>query len=606
VSATVYVVVCMDTEGPCLDADNPELLPSWEALDRAVDKLFDESFRLRHKDPHGGSLRFGWFFLTWTGFATNPRGRALGYHSVRDHYLARWRDALERWGDEQCWHYHQPPASGIGNEWGLDWSVSREYERILSRQLLDREWWPAAFRAGGTIMGAEASRWVDSWFPVDYTNRAPVSVPGIAEWSGGVPEWRLYHPSVEDPRVAGTGHRLMARCLDLRTGAYVLQEADVVEAFERARAGDPAVLSCFEHDYRDIEGRLDEFAEIVTSVAARYDDVDWRFAAPVEAVRGYLGAPRQRPLALEALEVGDDVRIWSSEPVHQSLPWIAVDDDETPLAVADVLRVDATTWRWRRPERLRGRDVVIGASTHLGESGITRIAARTTGWRPSPRRPNSIWEHSTAYAESSFARAAGAEPEMDSAAQARELLAPLVAPGATVLDVGSAGGHLARALAPLRVEYHGIDPFRRAVEAGRATLGLPPGRLRALALEELPPDERYDAVVSLSTLLYFADFREPLAQMGRAAERVLVVRSSFDDVAATRYAEDVLLAPGAGTMRAYFNVFAREDVEEFLVAEGFDVRWVEDRRQRDRFGGAPEVVGGVPLSYEFLVAERHA
>ena len=57
-------------------------------------------------------------------------------------------------------------------------------------------------------------------------------------------------------------------------------------------------------------------------------------------------------------------------------------------------------------------------------------------------------------------------------------------------------------------------------------------------------------------------------------------------------------------MRAYFSVFARGDVEAFLRDEGFSVQWVEDRRQRDRFGGEPEVVGGIPLPYEFLVAER--
>ena len=43
-------------------------------------------------------------------------------------------------------------------------------------------------------------------------------------------------------------------------------------------------------------------------------------------------------------------------------------------------------------------------------------------------------------------------------------------------------------------------------------------------LEELPVDERYDAVVSLSTLLYFPDFHQPLEAMARAARRLLVVR----------------------------------------------------------------------------------
>jgi hypothetical protein len=57
-------------------------------------------------------------------------------------------------------------------------------------------------------------------------------------------------------------------------------------------------------------------------------------------------------------------------------------------------------------------------------------------------------------------------------------------------------------------------------------------------------------------------------------------------------------------MRAYFSIFSRGEVEAFLGAEGFNVEWLPDRRQQERFGGEPEVVGGIPLPYEFLLAER--
>ena len=116
--------------------------------------------------------------------------------------------------------------------------------------------------------------------------------------------------------------------------------------------------------------------------------------------------------------------------------------------------------------------------------------------------------------------------------------------------------------------------------------------------------ERYDAVVSLSTLLYAPDFRLPLEAMARAARRLLLLRSSFADETELRYLADPLLEPGFEGMRAYFSVFSRREVEDFLRAEGFDVEWIEDRRQRERFGGEPEVVAGIPLPYEFVLAER--
>jgi len=617
---SVQVVFCMDTEGPCVDPANPELLRSWPLVDTAMDKLFAADFRARYPDPSGGVLRIGWFFLTWTGFATNPRARDFGYHRVRDHYVERWGERIEHYGDEHCWHYHHPAASGVGNEWGLDWGASREHDEIVSRQLLERDWFSAAFRAGGTILTNEASRWVDSWFPIDYSNRAPLVLPGLVDWSTAPADWSVYHPSPEDFRRPGAGRRTMARTLDLVTGEHTFGEDDLVPAFERARSGWPAIVSVFDHDYRDIAERVDSFRGLVTEVAARYPDVHWRYAAPSEAVRQYVGAPRGEEPFVEAAPTRDGgLAIWTSAPIHQSIPWLATRDAAGSVAHVEegLVRVDATHWRWwPSASAADWHEAAVGVSTPLGASATARVAAGDgpadsflrRPLRPHAARPRSIWEHSTIFPASVVARGSGVAPEMDSVRQAVEWLAPRLEPGSTVLDVGSAGGHLARSL-PEGVEYHGIDSYARAIEIARVVLedaGVPRERLRALAVEDLPPDERYDAVVSLSTLLYSPRFELPLEAMARAARHWLVVRSSFGDETEVRYLPDVLLEPPFQSLRAYFNVYGRAEVEAFLVAEGFRVEWREDQRQREHFGGDPEVVGGIELPYSFLFAERVA
>lgn len=617
-TASVQVVVCMDTEGPCADPGNPELLGTWPLVDAAMDKLFAPGFRARYPDPAGGQLKMGWFFLTWTGFRTNPRRRAFGYHAVRDHYLERWGDRIAACGDEQAWHYHHPAASGIGNEWGLDWSFGREYEQILSRQILERGWFPSCYRAGGTIEDAVSSRWVDAWFPVDYSNRAPVCLPGLVDWSTGVAEWGLYHPSPEDFRRPGAGRRRLARTLDLVTGAHVLSESDVEEAFARAAAGRTAILSVFDHDYRDIEGRLDDFRALVQRVSSRYPAVPWRYAAPLQAVWAAVGAPRPRRLELDAAAVDGAVHIWSSEPVHQSIPWLAVRTcgGEVLHVEEGLERLDERRWRWTPAGGLDWVEAGLGVSTDLGASAVARLSPEDgpaaaflrQPLQRHPTRPWSIWEHSKLFPQLSVGRAAGEAVEMDSVRQALDILQPQLVAGATLLDVGCAAGHLARSLPP-GVEYYGIDPYERAIEIGRLLLGregLPPERLRALALEELPPDEVFDLVVCLSTLYFFPDFRLPLEIMARAARSRLVVRASFGERTEVRYLPDVLLEQPFHAMRAYFGIFSRDDVEAFLAGEGFRVQWVEDRRQRERFGGRPEPVGGIDLPYEFLVAERIA
>jgi methyltransferase family protein len=615
----VEVVFCMDTEGPCADPDKPDLLATWDAVDAAMDKLFDGSFRARHPDSSGGVLKIGWFFLTWTGFTTNPRARAFGYHAVRDHYLERWGETLRELGDEQHWHYHHPPASGVGNEWGLDWGVGDEYARILSRQALERQWFPACHRAGGTIMDNHSSRWVDAWFPVDYSNRAPLDLGGLVDWSSGVAEWSLYHPSPEDFRSQGIGRRRMARCLDLQTDVHALIESDVVEAFERAESGKPALLACFDHDYRDIADRVDAFRELVVSVASRYPNIGWHYAAPLEAVHRYLDVPAPPRLELDVAHHGGAVHVRSSAPLFQSIPWLTVrtSDDEVVHVESDIVRLDPTRWRFTPPAELSWEELAVAGSTDLGATSVAVIGPddgpgslflrRRT--EESPILPRSIWDHSKYFVELCVARASGEAPEMDAVRQAVELLAPLLEPGMSVLDVGCAAGHLQRSFDRFGVEYHGIDLCSRAVEIGRLfgeERGMPASSVRAIPLEELPTSEHYDAVVCLSTLAFFPAFELPLEAMARAAERWLVVRASFGDETETRYLPDVLLEEGFQTLRAYMNVYSKRDVEMFLEREGFRVEWLEDARQRDRFNGRPEIVGGVELPYEFLFAERIA
>ncbi|MGQ0732911.1 MAG: class I SAM-dependent methyltransferase [Acidobacteriota bacterium] len=615
--ASVQIVLCMDTEGPCADPGRPELLATWAAVDRAMDRLFDPGFRARFPDRTGGHLRIGWFFLTWSGFTTNPRQRAMGYHAVRDHYCGRWGAAITRFGDEHCWHYHHPAASGVGNEWGLEWRQPREYDQILSRQILERDWFPACYRAGGTIMDNESSRWVDAWFPIDYSNRAPVQVPGLVDWSTGPAEWALYHPSPEDFRQPGTGRRRMARTLDLETHISLLSDADISQAFERAAAGRRALLAVFDHDYRDIADRLDQFRSRVAEVAARYPDVCWQYAAPIEAVRRYLEAAPPRPLRIEAMRRGASVWVWTSEPIHQSVPWLSVQmrDGSVQHVAEGLTRVDQTHWRWDPPPEREWVAAGFGASTDLGTSATVRITPSDEGPRgfgdsvveSDGRHPRSIWQHSTLFPELCVERASGDAPETDSVAQAVAWLGPRLAPGMRVLDAGCAAGHAWHTLRPLGIEYHGVDASGRAIDIGRSALwraGLTADRLRALDIIDLPPAERYDAVLCLNTLLYFPDFRQPLEALARAADRWLVVRASFGDRTEVRYLPDVLLAPGFETLRAYFSIFGRADVEAFLAAEGFELEWQADRRQTEKFGGQPEVVGGIAIPYEFLLAQR--
>jgi SAM-dependent methyltransferase len=320
---------------------------------------------------------------------------------------------------------------------------------------------------------------------------------------------------------------------------------------------------------------------------------------------------------LNALRYGQTVAIWSSEPLNVSSPWVATRTQGEPdevLAVAPT-QLSATRWSWSVPDHLSRSELVVGGANSAGQSAETPIvdlAERTARILPTPLwidpvHPNAITEYSEIFARSCVLRSTGQAPEQDSAAQVKELLGQRLQPGCSVLDVGCAGGHTWCSLRELGLDYFGIDPYTRAIEIGRLILGgqgLPTERLRDIRLEDLPGDERYDAVICLSTLLYFPMFHEPLALMSRAAKKWLIVRSSFDDETAIRYLPDILLEPRYERLHAYFNIYSRDEVRRFLEARGFSVAWHRDRRQTDKFEGAPESVGGIELPYEFLVARR--
>lgn len=608
----------MDTEGPCDDPGNPELLKDWDQVDKAMDKLFDDGFRFGYPDSDGNGLKFGWFFLTWTGFSTNPRNRDFGYHKVRDHYLENWGKELEKYGDEQCWHYHHPAESRIGNEWGLDWSLCQEFEQVISRQILERNWFPVCFRAGGTIMDNQSSRWVDTWFPVDYSNRAPLTIKGLVDWKEARDDWGLYHPDSENFTHAGNGNRIMARCLDLMTGEYVLDDEEIHKAFKNAAVGQETVLSVFDHDYRDIAERIESFCRNVSRIAAEYPQVKWQYSGPVEGVRNSVGIRTSNGLKINALLDNDRIHIWTSGEVFQHIPWIAVEDSAGDVihCQENILKVSPTEWIWHIPETLEWKKVGIAASDYDGFSDCITVLPAEAPLRQffedsmseHPRYPNHIEYHSKAFPSSCLERARELAVPMDAVMQAAELIEPYVeGPGTTLLDVGCASAQAWLTFRKFGLEYHGIDDFQTAIQIGKAYLpekGLPARQLRCMELENLSSSETYDIVTNLFKFRYTPAFQKPLDILARTTGKLLVIRGIFGEKQEERYLPDVLLEPGYQSTCSYFNIYARKDIEEFLSNLGFKVSWVTDKRQQEKFNGQPEVVGGIPFVYEFLVAER--
>ena len=219
-----------------------------------------------------------------------------------------------------------------------------------------------------------------------------------------------------------------------------------------------------------------------------------------------------------------------------------------------------------------------------------------------PNPELNIWEHSATVREL-YARRARGEDEMDAAAQAAEILAPYLKPGMTLLDAGCGSGYYYWSFKRrgLDIEYYGLDYSPTLIEIGRENLaaeGLDPARLQAMAIEDI--GEHYDAVICFNTLSWCPDFRQPLDRLGRAAKKVILIRTNLGRESIYRWETDGYLDEGYNHLKAYWNQYSEAEVTAFLEDLGFAVTPIVDRRT----GGEMELVVGKPYYWKLLLGLR--
>jgi ubiquinone/menaquinone biosynthesis C-methylase UbiE len=213
-----------------------------------------------------------------------------------------------------------------------------------------------------------------------------------------------------------------------------------------------------------------------------------------------------------------------------------------------------------------------------------------------------IWEHSATVKELYARRCRLEEEEMTCAAQAAELLQPLVFPGDTVLDVGCGSGYFYHSLRKRRlpVEYFGIDAAPSLIAIGQRYLpafDLPADRLQILRIEDM--DGEVDHVVCMNVLSNIDNYHRPLERVLRCARKTVLLRESCRDEAAYAYVRDEYLDEGCD-LKVYVNTYCTREIVAFIESYGFKVQQIVDRRSE----GRGEMVIGYPHHWTFFVAER--
>ncbi len=195
--------------------------------------------------------------------------------------------------------------------------------------------------------------------------------------------------------------------------------------------------------------------------------------------------------------------------------------------------------------------------------------------------------------------------EMTCAAQAAEILAPLVSPGETLLDAGCGGGYYLWSFAArgIPVEYHGLDHTPEMIELARAEMaaaGTGPERFIEGDIEDL--DRPFDHVLCFNTLTNAPHYARPLERLLIAARRTILLRESLGDDLVVNYTPDSNLDEGSRHIRVYHNTYPAAEVIAFMEGHGFAVEEIPDRRS----GGAIETICGIEHRWRILLGRRRS
>lgn len=230
------------------------------------------------------------------------------------------------------------------------------------------------------------------------------------------------------------------------------------------------------------------------------------------------------------------------------------------------------------------------------------------------RHKSNVWECSSDVINEFVRRAKGIAPELTSAGQIAEILAPMVlgernsgkASGpATLLDAGCGTGHLFYSFdsRQVPVKFTGIDVSRRFIAIARRHVA--PKHIAAPVFQVrdiLQINGTFDYVVCLNTLCFLPNYHIYLERLCQATDRVLVVRCSLDESARITYPVDGWLDAEYNYKKLYFNTYALQEVRDFIAEYGFEVTQVRDAFTQD----GEEVVAGKPMYRKILVCRRQS
>lgn len=277
---------------------------NWDDIENMLSRLNSSEFRFSLLGDPQRPWIFSWFCLDHVGFTgENPRNRTLGDHQIYDYYKKYIQQ--NNCHDTLQWHYHPLPATGNVNDSGVAYLTSNNVWEVLSKKIIQRNWFPAAYRPGFHTIRPDSHWFLEQWIPFDYGNQSTTGndtdQPDLADgrygdWRRAPNNWDIYHPSHDDYQTPGNCRRWIARCMNVEARLRQLTDMDIELAFARTFAGRDTVLAMTNHDFRDMYSETLPVFERIKRVMLRYPEIE---VVPTDAVSAMRQALNLVPSRLE-------------------------------------------------------------------------------------------------------------------------------------------------------------------------------------------------------------------------------------------------------------------------------------------------------------------
>ena len=271
---------------------------SWEKIDMMLNKIMNSKFRESITDSLGNGWIFNWHCVDHVGYEINPRNRILGHHKIFDHYV-EFKEKTKSTKDKIHWHFHPMSFYREAHRKGTSFTNSFHLHDILCRKIIERHTFPNVFHAGFHVERQDIHLFLEQWIPFDISNisiteseseknQSDLQIGRFGDWRFAPDDWSIYNPSHDNYQLKGQCRRYIGRILNLKTRHANISQNEVDKAFSRANQGLPTLLGVTNHDFRNMENEIIPFYDMLKLAKEKYPDVEFVYSEASNAFRNVI------------------------------------------------------------------------------------------------------------------------------------------------------------------------------------------------------------------------------------------------------------------------------------------------------------------------------